>query len=141
MKKILVKDIRLPLLALLALNFANFIRPAPVILQMIVSAVALAYVGCILSASIQSATYEEIQNCEKKLRKGSEESGFLKRCWEIGVYPLTATVVLLLLYFFVTKIEQITMELALNAIFMVLSTLYCLKTCYPQVCGWIRERL
>jgi hypothetical protein len=45
-----------------------------------------------------------------------------KKFWEIGVYPLTATIVLLVLYYFVEEIEQITKELILNTIFMLFST-------------------
>lgn len=109
MKKILVKDIKVPLFIILALNLTNFVYPLPVILQMIASAVVLTFVGCVLSASIQSATYVEIQHCENKLRnRQEEEDGLLKKCWEIGVYPITATIVLLVLYYFVKEIEQIT---------------------------------
>jgi ABC-type xylose transport system permease subunit len=130
MKKILVKDIKVPLFIILALNLVNFVYPLPVILQMIASAIILTFVGCVLSASIQSATYVEIQHCENKLRNRQEEDGFLKKCWEIGVYPLTATIVLLVLYYFVEEIEQITKELILNTIFMLFSTFYCIKTLF-----------
>jgi hypothetical protein len=46
------------------------------------------------------------------------------------VYPLTATVALLLLYLFVKEFEQITKELILNIIFMLVSTFYCIKASY-----------
>jgi hypothetical protein len=65
MKKILVKGITIPLIIIVAINMANFIHPLPVVIQMIASALILTYVGCILSVPIQSATYKEIQNCEK----------------------------------------------------------------------------
>jgi minor histocompatibility antigen H13 len=141
MKTILVKDIKIPLAVLLVINLLNFVHPLPVVVQMIASAVILAFVGCILSASIQSATYEEIQNCENKLKNRQEEGGFLKRCWQIGVYPLTATVLLLLLYFFVKEFEQITKEFVLNTIFMVLSTFYCIKASFNYVSKHIKDYL
>ncbi len=81
MKKILVKDITIPLLTIIAVNLINFLYPLPVVVQMVVSAIVLVFVGCVLSASIQSATYEEIQNCEKKMKNQEDESGMLKRCW------------------------------------------------------------
>ncbi len=58
MKKIFVKDIKVALTAILAINLANFIQPFPVVMQMIGSALILAYIGCIFSAPIQSATYK-----------------------------------------------------------------------------------
>jgi hypothetical protein len=63
MKKILVKDIKIPVLLILGANLVNFIFPLPVVLQMVLSAVILVFVGSVLSASIQSATYQEIQHC------------------------------------------------------------------------------
>lgn len=57
MKKIFVKDIKIPIIIILAVNIANFIYPLPVLVQMITSALVLTFVGCILSSSIQSATY------------------------------------------------------------------------------------
>lgn len=57
MKQIFVKDIKIPLIALLVINVASFIQPFPVVFQMISSAIILAYTGCILSAPIQAATY------------------------------------------------------------------------------------
>ncbi len=65
MKKVLVKGITIPLIIIVAINIANFIHPLPVLVQMIASALILAYIGCILSVPIQSATYKQIQNCEK----------------------------------------------------------------------------
>ncbi len=88
-KKILVKDIKVPLLIILALNLVNFVYPLPVILQMIASAIILAFVGCVLSASIRSATYVEIQHCENKFRSRQEEDGFLKKMlgnWGLSTY-------------------------------------------------------
>lgn len=57
MKTKLVKDIKLPLGILFSINLLNFIYPLPVIFQMVTSAVLCVYIGSILSASIQSATY------------------------------------------------------------------------------------
>jgi hypothetical protein len=141
MKKILVKDIKIPLLIILAVNLANFLYPLPVVVQMVVSAIVLVFVGCVLSASIQSATYEEIQHCENKLKNREEDTGMLKRCWEIGIYPLTATIVLLLLYLFVKEFEKITKELILNVIFMLVSTFYCIKTSYKPLSDKIKYYL
>ena len=118
---------------MLGINLANFIFPLPVVLQMVLSAVILVFVGSVLSASIQSATYQQIQHCENRLKNREDEPGMLKKCWEIGVYPLTATVLLLLLYLLVKEFEQITKELIINIIFMLVSTFYCIKASYHYV--------
>lgn len=81
MRQVLVKDIRIPLVALAAINALNYLVPLPVIVQMVASATLLAYIGCILSVPIQSATYKEIKNCEKELRGRREESSWLRKCW------------------------------------------------------------
>lgn len=58
MRQVLVKDIKIPIAALAAINALNYIIPLPVIVQMVASATLLTYIGCILSVPIQSATYK-----------------------------------------------------------------------------------
>lgn len=63
MKELLVKNIAVPFIILILIHLGNYLHPIPVSVQMIGSAVLLIYIGCILSASLKSASYTEIKSC------------------------------------------------------------------------------
>ena len=124
MAQTLIHNITIPLLIILSANILSFIRPLPVLLQILIDAVLAVHVGSTLAGALSKTSYKYIRSKEEELREGNYHETGLKKMWAIIKVPLIGCFFLLGLYLLIRQAGKLTTNIILNYLFVSCTFFY-----------------